>query len=205
MIYINGQKSAFEISQFTNFEEIIIAANESCTSANEVITEIHLNNELFNELYPHQAEDIEASDIEKVEITSVASSKMASDIVEELFKVTASIRVASNQASESLRRGDDYEALTVIQDMTEVARNFFTMISYFQADFNAPETAEYKATSEKFNSIIDELNVNMENEDWILVADLLEFEISPLCTEFDEYLKTLRFYFSTEVNNQIAQ
>lgn len=205
MIYINGQKSAFEISQFANFEELIIAANESCTSANEVITEIHLNDELFSELYPHQAEDIETSDIQKVEITTIACNQMASEIVEELFKVTASIRVASTQASESLRRGDDLEGLTLLQDMTEVARNFFNMITYFQADFNVPETAEYKATSEKFNNIIDEINVNMENEDWILVADLLEFEIAPLCAEFDEYLKTLRFHFSTEVNNNIAQ
>ena len=57
------------------------------------------------------------------------------------------------------------------------------------------------------NSIILLMNLmfNMENEDWILVADLLEFEIAPLCAEFDEYLKTLRFHFSTEVNNNIAQ
>ncbi len=205
MIYINGQKSAFEINQFANLEELIVAANESCTSANEVITEIHLNDELFNELYPHQAEDIEPNEIQKVEIFSIGYNKMASDIVEELFKVTASIRVAATQASETLRRGDDFEALNTIQNMTDVARNFFNMINYFQADFNAPETAEYKETVNKFNNIVDEINTEMENEDWILVADLLEFEVAPLCAEFDEYLKTLRFYFSTEVNNQIAQ
>lgn len=71
MIYINGQKSEFEINQFANFEEIIDATNKYCNDSNEIITEVHLNNELFQELYPHQAEDIEINEIQKVEITSV--------------------------------------------------------------------------------------------------------------------------------------
>lgn len=49
---------------------------------------------------------------------------MASQIVTELFKVTSSIRIASTQASESLRRGDDMDALATITNMTEVIRNF---------------------------------------------------------------------------------
>ena len=62
MIYINGQKSEFELNQFSNFEEVIIATNAACNNANEIITEVHLNDELFQELYPHQAEDIEISE-----------------------------------------------------------------------------------------------------------------------------------------------
>lgn len=51
--------------------------------------------------------------------------EMASQIVSELFKVTASVRLASAQASESLRSGDDADAFATISNMIEVVRNFF--------------------------------------------------------------------------------
>lgn len=200
MIYINGQKSELELNQFANFEEIITAANKCCNDENEIITEVHLNNELFQELYPHQAEDIDIKEIEKVEITSVKYVEMASQIVSELFKVTSSMRLAATQASECLRRGDDADAFTTINNMTDVIRNFLNMIFCFQSDFNAPITHEYVALAEKYNQILMEVNDAMENEDWILVADLLEFEVAPLCSEWDEYLNSLSFFFNHEEN-----
>lgn len=208
MIYINGQKSALEINQFANLEEILIATNEACNNANQIITDIHLNDESFHELYPHQAEDIEIDEIQKVEITSMDFVEMASQIVEELFKVTASIRLAATQSSESLRRGDDMNALNNITNMTDVVRNFLSMLNCFQEDFNAPKTEEYNNLAEKYAQLLEEIIEAMENEDWILVADLLEFEIAPLCSEWDEYLKSLRFYFSSvseSENTAIAQ
>lgn len=200
MIYINGQKSELELNQFANFEEVINAANKHCIDEEEIITEVHLNNELFQELYPHQAEDIDIDEVEKVEITSVKCVEMASQIVAELFKVTSSMRLAATQASESLRRGDDADAFETINNMTDVIRNFLNMIFCFQSDFNAPVTNEYLALAEKYNQILMEVNEAMENEDWILVADLLEFEVAPLCSEWDEYLKSLDFFFNGEVN-----
>lgn len=200
MIYINGQKSEFEINQFANFEEIIDATNKYCNDSNEIITKVHLNNELFQELYPHQAEDIEINEIQKVEITSVKYVEMASQIVSELFKVTASVRLASAQASESLRSGDDADAFATISNMIEVVRNFLNIISCFQSDFKAPITDEYTTLTEKYSQILVEVNEALENEDWILVADLLEFEVAPLCSDWDEYLTSLRFFFNNEVN-----
>lgn len=200
MIYINGQKSELELNQFANFEEVIAATNKVCNDAEEIITEVHLNNELFQELYPHQAEDIEINEVQKVEITSIKYVDMASQIVSELYKVTASIRLASTEASESLRRGDDADAFNTIKNMIDVVRNFLNMISCFQSDFNAPVTDEYTSLTEKYTQILVEMNDALENQDWILVADLLEFEIAPLCSDWDEYLTSLSFFFNNEVN-----
>lgn len=50
------------------------------------------------------------------------------------------------------------------------------MIACFQSDFNAPVTAEYESLSEKYNQILLEVNDAMENEDWILVADLWDLK-----------------------------
>ncbi len=200
MIYINGQKSELELSQFANFEEVIAATNKVCNDAEEIITEVHLNNELFQELYPHQAEDIEINEIQKVEITSMKYVEMASQIVSELFKVTKSIRLASTNASEPLRRGDDADAFNTITNMIDVVRNFLNMISCFQSDFSAPVTDEYTALTEKYSQILVEMNDALENQDWILVADLLEFELAPLSADWDEYLTSLSFFFNNEVN-----
>lgn len=200
MIYINDEKSALDITQFSNLEEVIEAVNESCASANQIITAVILNGELFQELYPHQAEDIEIGEIQKVEFTAMDNTQMALEIVTELYKVTEQIRLGSLQASQSLRSGDDMDALMTINNLSDVIRDFLNMVNCLQQDFATPENSEFSALAEKYSQLIEELTEAMANEDWILVADLLEFEIAPLCADWNGYLNFLRDYFSAHTN-----
>lgn len=200
MIYINDEKSALEINQFSNLEEVIEAVNEACTGANQIITAVFLNGELFQELYPHQAEDIEIGEIQKVEFTAMDYTKMALEIVTELYKVTEQIRLGSMQASKSLRSGDDMDALITINNLSDVIRDFLNMVTCLKQDFSTPESSEFNTLTEKYSQLIDELTEAMANEDWILVADLLEFEIAPLCADWNNYLNSMRDYFSAQVN-----
>ncbi len=71
MITIDGANTNLRIENFANLEEILVRASSDSRLDNRIVTDVLLNDEVFSELYPHQAEDIAADAISSVEIRSV--------------------------------------------------------------------------------------------------------------------------------------
>ena len=77
MIIVDGRNSGKEISNFANLEEILVDVMEEEGMESRVVTDVLVNNELFSEIYPHQAEDISTASINSVEVRSIEASEMA--------------------------------------------------------------------------------------------------------------------------------
>ena len=205
MITINGKESKHETHQFTNLEEMLIASFNDCTESKQIITDIVLNNETFSEIYPHQAEDISASQVNSLEIHAVAVNTMALDITVELFKVTESMGIATLQTAEHFRKGDDYQALELLQNLIDVNRDFLNVLGALRTDFEVPNDHNLDATSEKYSELLSELLDVMEDEDWILLADFLEFEIHPACVEWNTSLEFVKLHFQNVETSSVTQ
>ena len=50
---------------------------------------------------------------------------------------------------------------------------------------------DFAEKTEKFSNMLSEMGDVLENEDWILLADLLEYEFIPLCNDWLETSETL--------------
>ncbi len=200
MIYINGKVCEWNMNQFNNLEEIIVASFNSVANDNQIITNVILNDEPFSEIYPHQAEDVSVSNIEKLEFFSVDLNHMAESVVEELFKVTKSMSLACTTASTYFRRGDEAEALDMLQDLIEVQRSFLNMVGTLRTDFNIPESDEVNELTNRFSELLSEVINVMDYEDWVLLADFLEFEVAPICNEWNVCLEQFQLFlkFSKE-------
>lgn len=205
MILINGQESNLQVQHFANLEEMIIASFENCAQAQQIITDVLLNDEPFSEIYPHQAEDIAASQVNKLEIHSVNMNTMAVDVINELFKVTHSMEVGAAQVSNAFRQGDEADALEVLQDLINVNRDFLNVFATLRTDFGIPSDQSLDNLSERYSELLSELIEVMESEDWILLADLLEFEISPIYIEWNTSLNFIKAHFLYTEPNTITQ
>ena len=87
MIIIDGRESSVSTANMASLEEILTKVIEAEALNSRIITDVFVNNEAFSELYPHQAEDIEASEIQRLELCTVSVEEMASNVVVELPKV----------------------------------------------------------------------------------------------------------------------
>lgn len=197
MILINGKESKFQTQEFTNLEQMLLASFEDCTEAHQIITDVRLNDEIFSEIYPHQAEDISAAQVNKLEITSVPINSMALDIIEELFKVTKSLSLAAVQTSEHFRKGDDAKALEILQNLIDVNRDFLNVFGTLRTSFDVPQDEYIDKVAEKYSDLLSEVIDVMEAEDWILLADLLEFEITPAYLEWDSCLNSIKLHYTS--------
>lgn len=192
MIVIDGRKSDMRIGNFSNLEEILVAANHQCQQERRIVTDIFLNDEHFSEIYPHQSEDIEKHDIKSVEIRSVPLGEMAYDISEELFKVARIMSDGSREVARLFRQADDNQALELFQDLLDVTRDFMSMIGVLRSEFIDVNDEKFTTLVERVSGLLGEISEVLANEDWVLLADLLEFEFNPVCESWHSTIADMR-------------
>lgn len=191
MIVVDGRQSELKIQNFDNLEQLLVKVMEG-TLDNRVVTEVRVNNERFSEIYPHQAEDVTSGEINRVDITTMGMTEMAVNIVTELKKVVRLMDKGATEVSGLFRRADDGEALEMYQDLLDVTRDFFGMISVLREEFNLSERVDLADALEDLSGLFSEMIEVTENEDWILLSDLLEYEYIPLVRRWRDLLNALQ-------------
>lgn len=192
MIIIDGQRSPLEVHQFENLEQIIEKIMEDRHMHSRIVTDVLVNDEAFSEIYPHQAEDMEASYIKRVEIVSVPASEMAQDITRELYKVVTLMGKAGRQVADLFRQADDDQALELYGDLLDVNRDFLNMVGVLRSEYATDTSEEFEASLSDLSSLFSEMIEIQENEDWILLADLLEYEYLPVVEKTKNVVARLR-------------
>jgi len=192
MIVVDGRDTGLQIQSFDNLEQILVKVMEDRHIEGRIVTDVLVNKEPFSEIYPHQAEDVEASDIESVEIVSMPTSEMAVNITRELYKVVTLMDHGARRVAELFRKADDNEALEVYQDLLDVTRDFMGMIGVLRGEFSLKHTPDFNEAAEDISGLFSEMLEVIENEDWILLADLLEFEFIPAVERWKKIVAQLR-------------
>jgi hypothetical protein len=193
MIIIDGRRSSMEMGSFANLEEILVKVMEEEIHDDRIVTDVLVNDEAFSEVYPHQAEDISAGEINSVEVRTVPLNQMAADVTDELYKVIQIMSGGSRRAAELFRQGDLAEGLEVLQDLLDVTRHFLATVVVVRTHFQHEGTAgDISAVSNALDALLEEMSEVMVNQDWILLADLLEYEFIPACSKWNAVLNSMK-------------
>lgn len=188
MIVIDGRQSTMEIGNFANLEELLVKVMEEEIVADHIVTDVYVNKEAFSEIYPHHAEDIEADEIESVEVRTVSLNEMAGDVTRELFTVIKIMQGGARSVAGNFRQADLAEGLEVLQDLLDVTRHFLGTIGVLQQRFPLHDQSVLDATTASLDRLLTEMCDVMDGQDWLLLADLLEYEFLPACEEWDQVL-----------------
>ena len=184
MIVVDGRACDRPVSDFANLEEILKMILDSEEMKDRVITDVLVNGEPFSEIYPHQAEDMDSASFESVEVRSVPASQMATDIAGEMEKVARMMAEASREVARLFREASDSEALELFQDLLDVTRDFLNMVDVLCNEHARKLPEGYKAKTEKLSDMLSEMTDVLGNEDWILLADMLEYDFQALGEEW---------------------
>lgn len=192
MILIDGQKSDLNMGQFQNLDQIFIKLMEGDSLTDRVVTDVFVNDEPFSEIYPHQAEDIDIGDVRSVDIRTMPVGDVAVEITRELYKVVTLMGEGASRVAELFRQADDAEALETYQDLLDVTRDFIGMISTLRGEFSLKDHKEFLEASSQLSDLFTEMNEVLANEDWVLLADLLEYEYQPAVNRWKKVIALLR-------------
>lgn len=192
MIVIDGTKTDLDIRSFENLEQVFDKVMEDGHLDDRIVTDVKVNNEPFSEIYPNQSEDIETSEIDSLEIVSASAVEMASAITLELYKVVNIMVSGGKQVAELFRQADDAEALELYQDLLDVIRDFLGMVGNLRDHFSIKQHDDFEKVVEDFSGLFTEMTEVLENEDWILLADLLEYEFLPSVEKWKNVISIIR-------------
>ena len=192
MIVIDGRQTDMKLDSFANLEEILVKVLTEDYLENRIVTDVLVNEETFSEIYPHQAEDVQTDEIRSLEIRTVPVGEMAVNISRELYKVIQVMTSGAKQVATLFRQADDTEALELLQDLIDVTRDFMGMISTLRAEFSLRGGVDFQTNVDQISDLLTEMTEVLENEDWILLADLLEYEFLPVCENWKQVIQALR-------------
>ncbi|WP_147821157.1 hypothetical protein [Salidesulfovibrio onnuriiensis] len=192
MILIDGQKCEIESAKYQNLEEIFTTMVQEGYLDDRVVTDVLINSEPYSEIYPHQSEDIDLSEVQSIEVTTMATADMAIEITRELYKVVTLMVEGGKRVATLFRQADDAEALETYQDLLDVTRNFLGMIGLLRNEYSLKDHAAYVEAAEEMTNLFTEMTDVLENEDWILLADLLEYEFLPAAEKWKKVIAQLR-------------
>jgi hypothetical protein len=117
---------------------------------------------------------------------------MAMSITRELYKVVQIMGDGAKHVAELFRQADDTEALEMYQDLLQVVRDFLGMIGVLRSEFTLKDHPAFNDGVEEISDLFGEMTEVMENEDWILLADLLEYEFLPAVDRWKNVIQLLR-------------
>jgi len=192
MILIDGQKQDIDVSGFENLDQIFVKVMADGALEDRVVTDVFVNEKPFSEIYPHQAEDVDMSDVQSVEIRTLGVAEVAVEITRELYKVVTLMGEGATRVAEMFRQADDAEALETYQDLLDVTRDFIGMVSVLRGEFALKDHKEFLEASDQLSSLFSEMTDVLANEDWILLADLLEYEFLPAVNRWKKVVALLR-------------
>jgi hypothetical protein len=122
----------------------------------------------------------------------VPVKEMAVDITRELYKVVNLMGEGGSRVAGLFRQADDAEALDLYQDLLDVTRDFLGMIGSLRDEFSLKDHDTFRAAADEFNDLFGEMSEVLENEDWILLSDLLEYEFLPAVDRWKKVIAELR-------------
>lgn len=192
MILIDGQQKEMDISSFDNLDQIFTKVMEGGDLEDRVVTDVFINDKAFSEIYPHQAEDIDLRDVQSVDIRTLGVAEVAVEITRELYKVVTIMGEGASRVAEMFRQSDDAEALETYQDLLDVTRDFIGMVSILRGEFALKDHKEFVEASDQLSSLFSEMTSVLANEDWVLLADLLEYEFLPAVNRWKKVVALLR-------------
>lgn len=191
MIVIDGRESGISLSNFANLQEVLSKLMEDEGLQQRIVTDVLVDDEAFSELYPRQAEDIASGSFSKLEVCTVSLDEMAGDVVEELPKVISIMDAGSRRAAELFRQSDLAEGLEVLQDIIAVSRDLLGTIQVLANQYSGATSGRLDSFGGSLGGLLDEIGDAMANEDWFLVADLMEYEFIPACAGWGAVINEL--------------
>lgn len=192
-ISITIDKTTQEIPKenFSTFKDLYEILNSELTKEKRVISKIIINNEVMSEGKQFDFFDTSIQKIYSVEIETVLKEDM---VREHIFVLREQIEKIVDNCNKSIlffREGNEIESNRYFSAVIEGLRWFNyaidLIVSFNKIDIYIEKSGNktLKEIMDSFSSIINNIAEYQENQDWIMIADVLEYELVPALKEWN--------------------
>ena len=197
-LFLNDEKLDFDGTDDVTLKEFVdtICDSKDYIDSGMAIYQILVDDDILNQ---EDEESVLSSrtlaDTKSLKLYSAMPKELAiSGLSNSLQSVPSFIKLIE-EASESLRLGEESESMNKFQNVIGEFSAFTTFLSLAKPHLEISEEVYKNAGLAEFETslleFINEILSAQENNDWILIADMLEYEITPLLETWEEIVAKL--------------
>ena len=185
-ITVNGNQVTECCAGALTLEDVLLKLSRTVVPDNHLVSSVSVNGRHFTELYPGQSREISSEKIADLKVNTVSLEQFAEASLKDSAVFVERIAAHALKTAELFRMYDETEANRHYSEFLESLRSMFIFIDSLQRtlkwDFSKIryQNEPLQKELQKLTELIDELKNIQEEGDWILLADLLEYEMAPI-------------------------
>ncbi len=190
LITMNDQTLAADFSHLANLEELLAEIHDKHLPAGQHLYQVHLNGEFFSERYPGEARYFGIHEIERLEVKTLPEAEMVRTILKEAVGQGGILAQAVAKCAHLFRVAPEEEANRCFAQVLEALQWLLhtgeggvqALLRESAGALPDPQARSgFFAHLQKLLTDMEELAVQ---EDYIMLADLMEFELHPLVEQW---------------------
>ncbi len=189
-LFINGNSVDISNQSIATFKDVIEWTKKQHLPNGHIISNIVLNRAEVSLEQENEQAGLPVEQIDELMIFTNSPNNIAIEAIRNTSNQIYSLKEYFGKSADFFRMGDISQAYTAyIEAINELSKfiDFLNLISPYFASMEQLQSMEIFAEfSKDFLVTAKELLEAQENDDWILLADLIEYELHPLLERWEE-------------------
>jgi hypothetical protein len=200
LVTVNEQPLNINTGHLHNLEEALMAVNDNFIPQGEQLFQVKINGDLFSERYPRESRYIELESIASLDIHTVTDQDMARAILRQTGSQIDMVIHAIEKGATLFRLADESEAnffysqvLDSLRWMLQVGHLAGEVLKVDMRVVQQPGHSPGDDFLNRLTELLDEMAQVHQEEDFILLADLMEYELIPVVMEWKKIIARLEY------------
>jgi hypothetical protein len=197
-ITINEQALVADFSNLRNLEEVLVQLNDHHIPPGHLLFQVRVNGEFFSERYPRESRYVELQRVDSLDLKVVPDQEMARLNLAEAGFFAETLGMCLERSAVLFRLEDEEEANRYFAQVMDALRWLLKtgeeacQVLGIKLDKLSPQ--EDRPAGEllkRLQELLDEMLAVYQAQDYIILADLLEYELKPLVSQWQKLLVDL--------------
>ncbi len=195
VIKVNDKEISIDTSSLKTVSDLIEALMKGAIGSSELIKSVQLDDNLFESESFRSTKSLPIVDCQSISITTIVDPKGALiELIERMSHYLSHFSDGLTEVADRFRAGAIEEANAMLVSVIEGLQSLTELMETVRA-FSIPGLDEIKIGEEDLSlrearliGVLENLHDGQEAKDWVVVADILEYELGPSIDEWREIL-----------------
>jgi len=193
-LILNGESAQIDSALHT-WQDMLANLESLQLGRDDVIASVHFDGDEVTNFRDDEALGVDLATVGEIRIVAKSRSELTQNTIEEAEKYLQNLQAAAVQVAEAFRCQQLTQANAGLQQLLSGIKMFVALLRGLDLYVSGIASA----ANESIDEILDPMAATLQeqikaqgHQDWMLVADILEYELAAQLTAFEEILNSFK-------------
>jgi hypothetical protein len=197
-VTLNDQTLPVDLSHLRNLEEALLELNDRYIPDGQQLFQVEVNGQFFTERYPRESRYVTLGEVSRLDLKTVSDEDLARSILSNAVQQVETLVQALEKSAALFRLAAEDEAnhyfaqvLEALRWLVQTGEGACQVLAVDLGEVTSPQIGDVSDFLQRFQDLLEEMLQVYEEEDYILLADLMEYELLPMVLQWQQILSQL--------------